>query len=64
MSIDIIFRIAGIGIIIAIINVVLTKAGRDEYVMLTTVAGIVIVALMLTDEIRELFYSLEKLLSL
>ena len=64
MSADIIFKIAGIGLIVAIINIVLSKAGRDEYVMLTTIAGIIIVALLLTDEIRELFSSLEKLMSL
>ena len=64
MNIDIIFRIAGIGLVISIINIILSKAGRDEYVMLTTLAGIIIVVIMLMDEIKELFAALEKLFNL
>ena len=64
MDIEIVFKIAGIGIITAVLNIILTKAGKDEYVMLTTIAGILIVAFLLTDRIRELFYELEKLFSL
>lgn len=64
MNIDIIFKIAGIGLIIAILNTILSKAGRDEYVMLTTLSGIIIVVIMLMDEIKELFSALEKLFSL
>ena len=64
MNIDIIFKIAGIGLNIAILNTILSKAGRDEYVMLTTLSGIIIVVIMLMDEIKELFSALEKLFSL
>lgn len=64
MNIDIIFKIAGIGLIISILNIILSKAGRDEYVMLTTLAGIIIVVIMLMDEIKELFSALEKLFNL
>ncbi len=64
MNIDIIFKIAGIGLIIAILNIILSKAGRDEYVMLTTLAGIIIVVIMIMDEIKELFSALEKLFNL
>ena len=61
MEIEVIFKIAGIGVIISILNVVLTKAGRDEYVMLTTLAGIILVSLILLDDISELFSKLKTL---
>ena len=64
MDINIIFKIAGVGILIAIVNILLAKAGRDEYVMLTTLSGIIIVVLMLMDDIKELFTTLENLFRL
>lgn len=64
MNIDIIFKIAGVGLIIAILNIILSKAGRDEYVMLTTLTGIIIVVIMIMDEIKDLFSALEKLFNL
>lgn len=64
MDMDIIFKIAGIGIVISILNIILAKAGRDEYVMLTTLAGIIIVVIMVMDQVKELFYALENLFGL
>ena len=64
MNIDIIFKIAGVGLIIAILNIILSKPGRDEYVMLTTLTGIIIVVIMIMDEIKELFSALEKLFNI
>ncbi len=64
MEIDLIFKIAGIGIVISILNIILAKAGRDEYVMLTTLAGIIIVVIMIMDQIKELFSALENLFGL
>ena len=64
MNIDIIFKIAGVGLIIAILNIILSKAGRDEYVMLTTLTGIIIVVIMIMEEIKELFSALEKLFNI
>lgn len=64
MNIDIIFKIAGVGLIIAILNIILSKAGRDEYVMLTTLTGIIIVVIMIMDEIKELFSALQKLFNI
>lgn len=61
MEFEIIFKIAGIGVVISVLNIVLAKAGRDEYVMLSTLAGIIIVSAMLIDDIRELFSNLQKL---
>ena len=64
MEFELIFKIAGLGIVISIINTILSKAGRDEYVMLTTLSGIIIISLMLIDRIAELFASLQDLFKL
>lgn len=55
MSIDLIFRIAAIGIIVAVLNQLLQKSGRDEQAMLTTLAGLCVVLGMVIKEIGELF---------
>ncbi len=58
MNVDMIFKIAAVGILVAVINIVLSRAGREEYVMLTTLAGVIMVLLMLVGEIRTLFDTL------
>lgn len=45
MNVDLIFQIAGVGIIVAVLNQLLTRAGRDEQALLTTIAGLVAVLL-------------------
>ncbi len=50
-----IFKISTVGIIVAIVNLVLSKLGRDEYSTLTTLAGVLVVLLVLLDKINELF---------
>lgn len=55
MEIDLIFQIAGIGIIVAVLNQLLIRSGRDEQALMTTIAGLVIVLLMLIGKIAELF---------
>lgn len=55
MDIDLIFKIAAIGIIISILNQVLTRSGRDEQATMTTLAGLVVVLMMVAREISELF---------
>ena len=52
MDIDIIFKIAGIGIAIAVLNQVLVKAGREEQAMLTTLAGVIVVIGEFFDAVR------------
>ncbi len=64
MEIDLIFKIAGIGIIVAIINQLLGKSGRDEQALMVTLAGLIIVLLMLAGKISELFTVLKRLFSL
>lgn len=55
MEIDLIFKIAGTGIIVAVLNLVLKRAEREEQAMMTTLAGLVVVLLLLVDQIGTLF---------
>lgn len=64
MSIDIIFQIAAIGIITAITNQVLKYSGKDEIATLTTLAGVIIVLLMVVNMISQLFETVKQLFSL
>ncbi len=64
MNIDLIFRIAGIGIIVAVLNLLLSKSGRDEQALMTTLAGLVVVLLMLIEEIGNLFATVKSVFGL
>ena len=64
MDISLIFKITSIGIIIAILNTILSKAGKDEYTMITTITGIIIVLLTVIDEVKTLFATLESLFNI
>ena len=55
MDIDLIFKIAAIGIIVSILNQVLARSGRDAQATMTTLAGLVVVLMMLAQKIAELF---------
>ena len=55
MDIDLIFKIAAIGMIVSILNQVLSRSGRDEQATMTTLAGLVVVLMMLSVKIAELF---------
>lgn len=55
MEIDLIFKIAAIGIIVSILNQVLTRSGRDEQATMTTLAGLVVVLMILAQKIADLF---------
>ena len=55
MNVDMIFRVAAIGIIVAVLNQVLIRAGREEQAMITALAGLVVVLLMVVQEISSLF---------
>lgn len=54
MEIGFILKIAGIGIIVAVLNQVLVKTGRDDYAMLTVIAGIIVAILMLNPQMTSL----------
>ena len=64
MEIDLLFKIAGIGIIIAVLHQILTKAGREDQAMMTTLAGLVIVLTMVIKEISTLFDTVRTLFKL
>jgi len=55
MNVDLLLKIAGVGILVSVISQVLTKAGREEQAMLTTLAGLVIVLMIVINEIGTLF---------
>ena len=55
MEIELIFKIAAIGIIVAVLNQILSKSGRDEYAMLTVSTGIVVIAVMLVPQLDTLY---------
>lgn len=55
MDVDLIFKIAAIGIIVAVLHQLLERSGREEQAMLTTLAGLIVVLMMIVYEIKELF---------
>ena len=64
MEIDIVFRIAAVGILVAVLNQVLIRAGREEQAMLTTLAGLVVVLLMVIQQIDYLFETVKSIFNL
>lgn len=62
MELDLIFKIAAIGVIVAILNQLLTKSEKGEYATLTTIAGIIIVLLMIIPHIEDLFDSIRRII--
>lgn len=59
MDTDIIFKLAGIGILVAIINQLLVKSGRDEQAMLVVIAGLVVAMVMMVEQISMLFNTIK-----
>ena len=64
MNVDLIFKIAAIGIIVAVLNQLLTRAGREEQALLTTIAGLVVVLFIITQQIGELFDTVKHIFNL
>ena len=64
MNVDLIFKIAAIGILVAVLNLILVRSGRDEQALLTTLAGLIVVLMMLLQQISDLFYLIKNLFSL
>lgn len=64
MDVDFIFKIAAIGIIVAVLNQVLIRSGREEQGMMTTLAGLVVVLLMVVQQIGNLFETIKNLFGL
>ncbi|BDF68074.1 stage III sporulation protein AC [Pseudoflavonifractor phocaeensis] len=64
MDVDFIFRIAAIGILVAVLNQVLSRSGREEQAMMTTLAGLVVVLMMVVQKISDLFVLVKGLFGL
>ena len=63
MDVDLIFKIAAIGILVAVLNLLLVRSGREEQAMMTTLAGLVVVLMMLVQQISDLFDLVKTLFS-
>ena len=61
MNIDLIFRSAAIGIVVAVLNQLLVRSGREEQALMTTLAGLVVVMMMMVREISDLFQLIKTL---
>ena len=64
MDVDLIFKIAAVGILVAVLNLLLVRSGREEQAMMTTLAGLVVVLMMLVQQISDLFQLVKTLFSL
>ena len=64
MAVDLIFTIAAIGILVAVLNLLLVRSGREEQAMMTTLAGLIVVLMMLVQQISDLFDLVKTLFSL
>ncbi len=63
-GVDLIFKVAAIGILVAVLNMLLVRAGRDDQAMMTTIAGLVVVLLMVVKEISNLFETIKSIFRL
>ena len=63
MDVDLIFRIAAVGILVAVLNLLLSRAGRDEQALMTTIAGLVVVLVLVVEKISDLFRLIKSLFS-
>ena len=64
MDVDLIFKIAAVGILVAVLNQLLIRSGREEQAMMTTLAGLVVVMMILVQEISGLFRLIKTLFDL
>ena len=64
MDVDLIFKIASIGILVSVLNQVLSRSGRDEQATMTTLAGLVVVLMMVVQQISGLFELVKNLFGL
>lgn len=61
MDVELVFKIAAIGILVAVLNLLLSRAGRDEQALMTTIAGLVVVLMLVLQKISELFTMIKSL---
>lgn len=63
MDVELVFKIAAVGILVAVLNLLLSRAGRDEQALMTTIAGLVVVLMLVLQKISELFSLIKSLFS-
>ena len=63
MEVDLIFSIAAVGILVAVLNLLLARAGRDEQALMTTIAGLIVVLVLVIEKISDLFSLIKNLFS-
>lgn len=61
MDVDLIFKVAAVGIIVAVLNQLLIRSGREEQAMMTTLAGLIVVLMMIVTQISSLFDTIKTL---
>ena len=61
MNVDLIFKIAAIGILVSVLNQLLIRSGREEQALMTTLAGLVVVLMIMVQEISKLFELIKQL---
>ena len=64
MEVELIFKIAAVGILVAVLNILLSRSGRDEQALMVTIAGLICVLVIVVQEISELFSLIKRLFSL
>ena len=64
MNVDLIFKIAAVGILVAVLNLLLSRSGRDEQALMTTIAGLVVVLVIIVQQIAGLFDLIKELFEL
>ena len=64
MDVELVFKIAAVGILVSVLNQVLTRSGREEQATMTTLAGLIVVLMMVVQKISELFELVKTLIGL
>ena len=64
MEVELIFRIAAVGILVAVLNILLTRSGREEQALMTTITALVVVLMIVVQKISELFTLIKTLFDL
>jgi len=64
MDVDLIFKIAAVGILVAVLNILLQRSGRDEQALMTSIAALVVVLMVIVEKISELFNMIKILFNL
>ena len=64
MAVELVFKVAAVGILVAVLNILLQRSGRDEQALMTTIAALVVVLMIVVQKISELFALMKSLFNL